>query len=314
LNRLIERPGREIQRSLRCRLYRIPKGEYQGGATKERQSLKLLIFDLDGVITTEAGYWDIARQGLSQILKPVTDPLPVDFIYWIKNHAINHNWDVAFVALTAAVTAGVDEFRRNREQLSGRELLASCAGYREEPWRQVHEVCQAIQDSSPLPDAGLHSPAETVKLFETLAGRGFDFAVATGRPRPEALAPLDRLGIRRFFPEGRIVTHLEVEHAERVAGVPLGKPHPFVALRAIDPDLPLDELLRLPRVARPGVWFIGDTASDISAAHAAGIMPIGILSALPEGPYRDQRRRTLAGLGCDTILDSVLDLPRALER
>jgi phosphoglycolate phosphatase-like HAD superfamily hydrolase len=289
-----------------------PKGEFQAGAANERQNLKLLVFDLDGVITTEAGYWEIARQGLNQILKPAADPLPVDFIYWIKNHAINHNWDVAFVALTAAAM-GLDEFRRGREHLSGRELLASCDGYRKRPWSQVHEVCQAIQDSSPLPHAGLHSPAETLKLFETLAGRGFDFAVATGRPRPEALAPLDRLGIRKFFPDSRIVTHLEVERAERVAGVPLGKPHPFVALRAIDPDLPLDQLLRLPRVARPGVWFIGDTASDISAADAAGIVPIGILSALPDGPYREQRRRTLAGLGCDTILDSVLDLPRALE-
>ena len=34
--------------------------------------------------------------------------------------------------------------------------------------------------------------------------------------------------------------------------------------------------------------------------------------ALPEGPFRDQRRRTLAELGCDTILDSVLDLPMTL--
>lgn len=271
--------------------------------------MKLLIFDLDGVITTEATYWDIARQGLYQILAPATNPLPVDFIYWAKNHAINHNWDVAFVALTAA--ADFDRFRSERDQLTGRALMDSCPGYRGEPWKRVHEVCQSIMDASPLPDAGLHSAAETVALFEALVGQGFELGVATGRPKPEALAPLDRLGIRRFFPENRIVTHLEVQQAEAIAGVPLGKPHPFVALRVIHPSTSLDDLLRMPVQNHPGVWFIGDTASDVGAALAAGTIPIGVLTALPEGPYREQRRRSLADLGCRTILESVLDLPGA---
>ena len=272
--------------------------------------MKLLIFDLDGVITTEAGYWDIARQGLQEILKPDRDPLPLDFIYWVKNHAINHNWDVAFVALTAS--HDFDQFRSTRDHLLGRQLLESCPGYRGRLWKAVHEVCQEIQDRSPLPSAGLHSPEEIAGLFGTLAARGFAFAVATGRPKLEALAPLDRLGIRQYFPENRIITHFEVEQAEHIALVPLGKPHPFVALRAIHPEMPLDQLLRLPNEPTPGVWFIGDTVSDVGAAVAAGVVSVGILSALPEGPYREQRRKTLRDLGCDTILDSVLDLPRVL--
>lgn len=283
-------------------------------------SLNLLIFDLDGVITTEASYWDIARQGLSDILSSEPrpsgsgppDPLPLDFIYWVKNHAINHNWDVAFVALTAG--GKFDEFRASRDHLNGRALLESCPGYRAELWRHTHEVCQAIQDASPLPSAGLHAPKETAQLFSRLVDRGYEFAVATGRPKPEALAPLDALGIRNFFAENRIITHLEVEQAEREAHIPLGKPHPFVALRAIYPQMPLDELLALPHERRPGVWFIGDTASDVTAALAAGITPVGILSALPDGVYRDQRRKTLTELGCATILDSVLDLPSALPQ
>ncbi|HEY3743913.1 MAG TPA: HAD family hydrolase [Bryobacteraceae bacterium] len=270
----------------------------------------LLIFDLDGVITTESGYWNIARQGLTQILAPTSDPLPQDFIYWIKNHAINHNWDVAFVALTAA-HEGIDEFQRTRDDLSGRALLESCPGYRDAPWQQVHEVCQKIQDASPLPSEGLHTPKETAHLFDTLA-KTFDLAVATGRPRPEALAPLDHLGIRAHIPENRIITHLEVQQAERIAHIPLGKPHPFVVLRAIYPDKTLNEILNLQPEPRPNIWFIGDTASDISAARAAGVTPIGILTALPAGPYREQRRQTLSELGCATILDSVLDLPLAL--
>ena len=272
--------------------------------------MKLLIFDLDGVITSEASYWDIARRGLQEILGSDTgDPLPLDFIYWAKNHAINHNWDVAFVAVTGQTDLG--GYKEAHDALTGRALLEACPGYRGEPWKQVHRVCQAIQDRSPLPDLGLHSAGETVRLFEDLVGLGYDFAVATGRPQAEAWAPLDALGIRRFFPTNRIITHLEVEQAERIAGIPLGKPHPFVALRAIYPEMSPGQLLDLVHEPRPKVWFIGDTASDIGAALAAGIIPIGILTALPAGPYREQRRRTLAGLGCHTILDSVLDLPHA---
>jgi len=274
--------------------------------------MNLIIFDLDGVITTEASYWDNARRGLREILNPSADPLPEDFIYWAKNHAINHNWDVAFVAYTAAMDgSGLDEFRRSHDRRSGRALLAVCDGYRDRAWRHVHEVCQGIQDTSPLPDAGLHTPEETAQLFEVLSKR-FELAVATGRPKLEARAPLDHLGIRKFIPDKRIVTHLEVEEAEREAHLPLGKPHPFVALRAMYPEMPLEDLLKLPKEPRPGVWFIGDTASDVSAALAAGVTPIGILTALPEGPYREQRRMTLAALGCDTILDSVLQLPSVL--
>jgi len=273
--------------------------------------LKLLIFDLDGVITTEASYWNIARQGVVRILGLTEgDSLPLEFIYWIKNHAINHNWDVAFVALSAV--GGVEEFQARRELLTGRALLESCEGYRGVAWKRVHEVCQEIQDASPLPAEGLHSPAEMAGLFASLAERGFDFAVATGRPKAEALAPLDYLGIRAYFPENRIITHLEVQIAEREAGVPLGKPHPFVVLRAIYPEMPLAELLTMPFERRARVWFIGDTASDVGAASAAGVSAIGVLGALPPGIYREQRRKTLGELGCATMLDSVLDLPGVL--
>lgn len=273
----------------------------------------LIVFDLDGVITTEAGYWAIVRKGLRPIVPPevADDPFPPDFIYWAKNHAINHNWDAAFVALTAA--GRYDEFRAAHEHLSGRALLEACPGYRDEPWRQLHRSLQAIQDASPLPDEGLHTPEETKALFETLATRGFTFAVATGRPRPEALAPLDRLGIRRFFEDRRIITHQDVEAAEREAAIPLGKPHPFVVYRAMYPDLPLDTILHLPPEPHPNTWFIGDTASDMGAAAAARVTPIGILSALPPGPYREERRHRLADLGCERLLDSVLDLPAALD-
>ena len=274
--------------------------------------MKLVIFDLDGVITTEATYWDIARRGLKKLLSSKADVLPLDFIYWAKNHAINHNWDVAFVALAAS--ADREQFKVLHDHLTGRALLEACPGYREVAWRDVHQVCQEIQDRSPLPDRGLHSKPETRAMFEILEARGYELAVATGRPKSEAIAPLEQLGILRYLREDRIITHWDVQEAERTANVPLGKPHPFVVLRAMYPLMPVEEVLALPAEARQGVWFIGDTASDVSAALGAGVVPIGVVSAIPPGAYRNQRRETLSRLGCRVILDSVLELPEYLER
>ena len=58
--------------------------------------------------------------------------------------------------------------------------------------------------------------------------------------------------------------------------------------------------------------FTMDTLSDIQAAARAGVRSIGVLTALPEGEYREVRRRTLAEAGCMTILDSILELPGVL--
>ena len=261
---------------------------------------RLLIFDLDGVITSEADYWSTVEKALHL-------DIPAEFIYWCKNHAINHNWDMAFVALTAA--PDFEGFTSDRALLTGRELLESCPGYRAEPWRKCHEICQTVLEAGPLPTTVLHTESQFQKLFQELELGQFVFSIATGRPRLEAVAPLENAHIWGYFDKRRVVTHDEVQQAEREAGFPLGKPHPFVAYRAMYPEMPLAELLALPSIERPDVWFIGDTISDIKAARAAGVTPIGILSAMPPGIYRDERERALREAGCDTILESVLSLP-----
>ena len=245
------------------------------------------------------------------MLKTDTDPLPQDFIFWCKNHAINHNWDLAFVALSAF--PGDAAFRAAREHLTGRDLLESCDGYRGAAWIECHVLCQAIQDSGPLPETCLHRPEELVLLFEDLRRNGFVCSIATGRPRIEAMAPLERSGIRKYFDPSRILTHDDVQSAESEAKIPLGKPHPFVALKAIYPDLPVAELLGMKSEVRAGVWFIGDAVSDVHAALGAGVTPIGILGALPDGPYREGRADALRRAGCQTLLGSVLRLPSELQ-
>jgi phosphoglycolate phosphatase-like HAD superfamily hydrolase len=253
----------------------------------------LVIFDLDGVITSEAGYWETAREGIRQIAPAAT--IPQDFIYWVKNHAVNHNWDLAFVALSAY--QDFDGFREQHEHLTGKELMAACPGYRGEPWIHCHEVCQKLQDQR----VPLEVLLDAVPMFEALKDR-CTFAVATGRPRAEALAPLESAGILHYFDPNRIVTHNDVVEAERAQpGESLGKPNPFILYRAMRGDF-----------APENTVFVGDTLSDVQAAERAGVRCIGVLTALPSGPYRQARRRILQEAGCRTLLDSVLDLPGVL--
>lgn len=83
------------------------------------QPRALVIFDLDGVITTEHIYWECARLTLWELLQvrlrvmpyvpAVHDAvarrglLPDGLIFAIKNRAINSNWDLTFLGLCAAI-------------------------------------------------------------------------------------------------------------------------------------------------------------------------------------------------------------------
>lgn len=256
----------------------------------------LIVFDLDGVITSEAGYWATARAGVAEIEPQAT--IPDDFIYWVKNHAVNHNWDLAFLALSA--WRDFEGFRQSQGHLTGKHLLAACPGFREEPWIRCHEVCQRIQDESAAPVELLIS--EPREFFAELAAADHQCAVATGRPYAEAIAPLEASGILQFFDASRIVTHDDVVRAEQSQpGQSFGKPHPFILERAMSYDFPPANTV-----------FVGDTLSDVEAAKAARVRSIGVIGALPPGAYREERHDTLARAGCRTILNSVLELPQVL--
>ena len=88
----------------------------------QTEQIKTLIFDLDGVITSEQKYWNTARLTVWEIISDekylgvsqyfgldvgVTDRLvnlgdniiSSNFIYELKSRAINSNWDLTFFVL-----------------------------------------------------------------------------------------------------------------------------------------------------------------------------------------------------------------------
>lgn len=285
--------------------------------------MKLIIFDLDGVITSEAGYWETAREGV-RLLLPLensVEAIPQNFIFWAKNHAINHNWDLAFLAASIHQSGlTFDEFQHEMRALWGRELLEACPGFRGERWLQFHTTCQQIQDSKPAPDGILQDPPALYNTLRELSSMGFTLAVATGRPEPEAIAPLTAARVIHFFDQDRIVTHNDVVRAEAALAaegrpMPLGKPHPYVVWKAMHPgqnDFTLATGDFTPS-EKDVVVFVGDTLSDVRAALRAGVRPVGVLTALPFGSgFYHQRKQALLGAGCGEILDTLEELPAIL--
>lgn len=143
----------------------------------------------------------------------------------------------------------------------------------------------------------------------------FNLAIATGRPRNEVIEPMTVLGLLKYFDPQRIVTYDEVLEAESILSttnqpIKLGKPHPFVIFKAVYPQEKAEKLVAENFQLTNGeeIAYIGDAGSDVVAAKKAGCFSIGVLTGFTSGKAREM----LTSLGCDLVLDSILDLPQLL--
>jgi len=339
--------------------------------------IRLIVFDLDGVITDERPYWDSAREAVREIQaglvasRSVCEGLPESLLYWLKNRAVNSNWDVAFVAVCAALySSGRDldlvalgrigaRFPNGSAQAadgvphwSGRQQgpdaffdpatptgaeLIRYAGvklasvlppeiryiveYGGPLWDLCQRRCQEIHNFRMLSGTAKHTSVlgqeRVVEILSELrVNCGCCLGVATGRPKQEAMDALNDLGLLPFFDPNRIVTHNDVADAQRILGTSgkpsqLGKPHPFILLRAIYPDLALHTLLGQSIVLENHAWvaFVGDTLSDVLAAKAARAWSLCVVGAVANPVARQERREQLLASGCDLVLDSIAELP-----
>jgi hypothetical protein len=87
-----------------------------------------ILFDLDGVITSEKRYWDAAVLTVYEYLNPSVSPeyamanrdsIRKNIFYndklllYLKNKGVNSNWDLTYIILSAALILGVrDDFSR----------------------------------------------------------------------------------------------------------------------------------------------------------------------------------------------------------
>ncbi len=123
-------------------------------------------------------------------------------------------------------------------------------------------------------------PVEQLRAtLENLQQQGYTLGIATGRPRKEALVPLENYGLLAYFDASRIATHAEIAKAEEVLtaqgkSISLVKPHPFQFLIAANPNYVENSYRRKLQT----FLIVGDTPSDIQGGHTAGAITIAVLT------------------------------------
>jgi phosphoglycolate phosphatase-like HAD superfamily hydrolase len=358
---------------------------------KQITAIETIIFDLDGVITSEIRYWHTAKLtvwelltqpqylnlpnyfgAISRVDQVLTELGPAiitdDFIYQLKSRAVNSNWDLTYfvfglhlIALCHLAQPKVDlsalastsmpldqqlqllgqaldhdllnpsedlttEFWEQTEPLRGQAVVSYLAEFAQQKlgvalpwftgkalWQLGYENFQAWYNGDrgyQLPDDETVLPiAEIQQTLEQLSG--FTLGIATGRPKNEVIGPLTKMGVLAYFDRDRVVTYDDVIEAETIVNQKLGKPHPFIIHRAVNPELPLEEVLtehyRLPHPEK--VAYIGDAGSDVVAAKNAGCYAIGVLTGFAQTDHdRQQKKAMLLDLGCDVILSDMTEL------
>jgi phosphoglycolate phosphatase-like HAD superfamily hydrolase len=193
-------------------------------------------------------------------------------------------------------------------------------------WQFCYQIFQRIYNADPSSPGLFRIEEEPVldrqKMAATLRtlNERYKLGIATGRPLEEVIGPLNTLELLSYFDESRIITYDHVVDAEKLFAqeenpILLGKPHPFVVLKAIYPDKDIHALL-LPGYAsidHGSVVVVGDAASDIIAAKKANCISIGVLTGIENTPAgRQDKFREFSDLDCDVIIESVLELPHVL--
>ncbi len=155
-------------------------------------------------------------------------------------------------------------------------------------------------------------PSEQLRaMLDALRSQGYMLGIATGRPRHEAIVPLEEYGLLPYFSEAHIVTDTDVIQAEealRAAGdmTMLVKPHPFPFLRAANPAYRVGD----PATTWGSFIVVGDTTSDTVGGRAAGALTVAVLT----GARTAEARRALEASQPDFMIEDVRKLPELLQQ
>lgn len=338
---------------------------------------------MDGVITSEDGYWRAAACALLEFAahlghlhsqqEVADETLPwrirpdLRAIAEAKAFLINTNWDLCHLAALALCWRLCHDHRENTSRLlaidwdgdgpslpllwpaglqpdlnslidgilphaSGQtgftllEALAAKTGAaapllaRKGPvWQWLYRRFQQWFNGQPGRKGIIENenlllpPSRIAGALDVLRAGGWSLGIATGRTRDELLPTLRRFGLLSRFAEESIVTHDEVALAETVLAADgktahLSKPHPFPFLRALFPGQPAVRLLAGVHPPLAQVVIVGDTAADMAAAKALGVMAVGVLT----GPGGASGGEALRAAGAQHLLPDVTHLPRLL--
>ncbi|MCX7047410.1 MAG: HAD hydrolase-like protein [Candidatus Sumerlaeota bacterium] len=140
-----------------------------------------------------------------------------------------------------------------------------------------HYAINGVHHTHPFPGAR--------EMVEALSTAGKILAIATLKGEPFVLSILDRWGMRNHF--------------ARIAATPLDNP------QASKEEMIEKILQDYPAIPRRRVLLIGDTASDVEAAHHCGVNSVAVL-------YGYGNKDALLGARPDYLCDSIYELAAIL--
>ncbi len=161
-----------------------------------------------------------------------------------------------------------------------------------------------IYDEEPLIPLG-----ELKEILSTLTSAGINLGIGTGRAYYEIHTPLKKWDLEKYFNADAYITYSDVVNAEGLLSglghnLGLGKPHPFMFLKAVyGKDYSTQKLIDgiFNKDLLENVLIVGDAGSDIMAAKAIPCKFAAVLTGITgkgAKPYFED-------MGADYILDSI---------
>ncbi len=234
--------------------------------------------------------------------------------------------DVCGIKLLEELNKLIDDDPAGRIPIFGRKtaLWEECRDLFQQ-WYLGEELYQETYGSTfifrPKPglihnEEPLHGLTKTHAALSNLRDAGFKLGVCTGRPRMEIITPLDEWGMLKYFETNRIVTHDDVDQAEKElsqTGVKhnLGKPHPFSFMQSIRPGQSVEDIYQqcdAPLPDRNKILIVGDAMADIWAAKKIDCPCAALLS----GALGESARKDFEATKPDIICKDILELTELL--
>lgn len=311
------------------------------------QKYEYIVFDMDGVITSEQNYWDISALSVYELLNSKSyygsealNPAVLlenvkkirsevfcsdKLITLLKERGVNSNWDLTFVVFSHMLSgrfASYEEVYRYIEKnpLPTYEMYESCSRTVSEAlglpysdcernasvWLTCRDVFQEWylgsegfertygkeprtrnKPSMERREVPVIDKDDIVTVLSTLYRDGKKLLVATGRSDSELSLPFKLWDIGKYFEKESLATYTKINlaekrFAEKGEAVQLSKPHPYIFLKALFPNVSDEDILagNYDREKIKKTLVVGDAGSDILAAKTMGADFFAVLTGV----------------------------------
>jgi len=298
------------------------------GRGKRKFKVKAILFDLDGVITSERIYWNCSGLAFAKYLgskmpestrdkiKLARKLLPDKVIEGFKEVGVNSNWDITY-AISVLADLGKEpswllKEMKNRgmkglEYLKLLDEIDSSEKHDREggKWAESHKRFQACYyelEDTDEPVIPLKKIKDTLDILKSM---GLKLGIVSGRPYLEAKLPLRKWGLWNYFDPALTVTEREVSEEGKKRGEHLGKPNPYPILRAIFNNEKC-EPCEIKQIAEDYI-LVGDSVADVLAAKNAGIPLICVRTGIAS-------EESLRQAGAEMIVDDIVSVPATVRK